>query len=376
MIIGVISDTHKDKKGAIPHIMEQFLKREVEMIIHCGDIVPKHISAELFGSLPVICALVDDQKNDPIFEEKRPQKWRFTREGERVIRLLDGAMVYVGHKMHVEFLRTSEEKFNQLLDDLRQKFDGLRMVFGGHLHFQTFKQGNLVSFINPGAVEGALGWGYEYAIIDTNTEQVCFSRILPTPDDRSTFSIGVISDSADISHRDSTFWSRLAKELQGRGVSIIIHCGNLALSDIGREELNNFVIRYAIRDDQRYEHGKKQKAGNIPGNWQVISEEHADEGAVVDINGYRFYVQLDLGLKFMAESEIGMNTKAMEIRRKYPETEFVLCGFTREALLVEGQQVTIINPGDVNTDRSFVVICLPRREVTFGHVPYDALPPV
>ena len=52
--------------------------------------------------------------------------------------------------------------------------------------------------------------------------------------------------------------------------------------------------------------------------------------------------------------------------------------FTKDAVNRQGSyvpsQVITINPGDVNTDRSFAVICLPRREITFGHVPYDALP--
>ncbi|MFA6294917.1 MAG: metallophosphoesterase family protein [Candidatus Paceibacterota bacterium] len=376
MIIGVISDTHNDRANAIPHIIRQFKKRGVEMIVHCGDIIPKHVSNELFGNLPVICALVDGQDNDPVFDGQRPSGWEFTRPNKRIVKLPDGTCIYVGHKRHSDFLRATEEEFSATLTDLRKANDGLRIVFGGHLHFQTFKQGQLVSFINPGAVEDALGWGYEYAIVDSITEEAVFSRVLPTKDNRETFSVGVISDSLDISHRDTKYWSCLADEFSKRDVSHIIHCGNLSLKDIARKELDKFTIHYAIRSDQRREHEKLVAASLIPDNWQVISLENLDEGAVVDINEYRFYVQLDLGLKFMTVSELGMDSIAMQIRRKHPETEFLLCGFTREALFVEGQQVITINPGDVNADRSFAVICLPRREITFGHVPHDALPPI
>ena len=373
MIAGVMSDSHSNKLG-IQYIIREFLKRKVEIVFHCGDIYPEHVSKELFGGLPVICAIVDQQKEDPVFGENRPDNWVFTRAGKRVIDLPDGTRIYLGHKKHVDFLRATEEEFSASLADLRQANDGLRMVFGGHLHFQTYKQGQLVSFINPGAVEDALGWGYEYAIVDTVTKQVLFSRILPTPDDRETFSVGVISDSLDISHRDGSFWTRLAKEFKDRGVSQIIHCGNIDLKDIGRLEMKDFTVHYAIRTDQQFDHAAIQKEPSTHPNWKVISEENLDEGAIVDINGYRFYIQLDLGLKFMTVSERGMDSIAMQIRRKYPQTEFVLCGFTREALYVEGQQVITINPGDINADRSFAVICLPRREITFGHVPYDALP--
>jgi predicted phosphodiesterase len=374
--IGVMSDTHSDKMGAIPHIIAEFKRREVDLVVHCGDIIPEHISKELFEGLPVICAIVDTQKEDPLFTTGCPDGWKFTRTGNRICELPDGMTVYVGHKMHMKFLKASEEEFNDTLTELRLKFDGLRMVFGGHLHFQTYKQGQLVSFINPGAVHGAIGWGYEFAVIDNEIEEVVFGRILPTPDDRSTFSIGVISDSLDITHRDATFWKRLADEFSRRDVSVIIHCGNLALSDIGRPELEKFVVRYAIRKDQEFDHRNLKKDGKIPANWQVISEIDLDTGAIVDINGYRFYVQLDLGLEFMTISELGMDSAAMKIRRKFPETEFLLCGFTREALLMEGQHVTIINPGDVGLGHSFVVVCLPRKEITFGHVPHDPLPPL
>jgi putative phosphoesterase len=374
MIIGVLSDTHGDSKNAIPHIVREFKKRGVQLIVHCGDIIPKHVSKDLFGGLPVICAFVDGQRDDPVFHQDRPEGWDITFPEKRIRTLPDGEVIYVGHKRHIDFLRKTTDQFSETLMDIRQQFDGLRYVFGGHMHFQTFKQGQLVSFINPGAVEEALGWGYEYAIVDTVSGQVIFSRILPTPDDRPVFSVGVISDSLDISHRDRAYWGHLAKEFGDRGVSHIIHCGNIAIEDIGRSELNGFSVHYAIRADQSSEYKKLKEKGMIPSNWSVVSEEHLDEGAVVDINGFRFYVQLDLGLKLMTISEGAMDSAAMQIRRKYPETEFVLCGFTREAIFVEGGQVLTINPGDTNADRSFAVICLPRREITFGNVGFDPLP--
>jgi predicted phosphodiesterase len=378
MKIGVMSDTHNDTGGALPYIIAEFKKRGVEGVIHCGDIIPQHVSRELFGNLPVICAIVKGQPDDPCFNEKCPDGWRFTRSDNRVVRLFDGGeLVYVGHKRHMDFLTGTEEKFNETLTNLRMEFDGLRMVFGGHLHFQTFMHGNLVNFINPGAVEpeGSIGWGYEFTIVDTENREVVFSRILPTPDDRQPWSIGVISDSLDVTHRDSTYWQKLAHEFRQRGVTNVIHCGNIAVSDIGHPDLTDgFTVHYAIRDNQKKEYAELKKTGKIPGNWKVISEENLDKGAEVVINGYHFFVQLDLGFDFMTISEHNMDSRAMKIRRENPETEFVLCGFTREALLVEGQQVITINPGNTNADRGFVVICLPRREITFGHVPYDPLP--
>ncbi len=377
MKVGVIGDTHGDEMAAVPHIIADFKRRGVEQIVHTGDIIPAHVSASMYGGLPVICALVDKQNGDHFFVENCPENWQFTRSEKRFATLLDGTKVYVGHKRPMDFLKASEEKFSETLADLRILDDGLRFVFGGHSHIQTLKQGHLVSLINPGAVEGAISRTYEYAVVDTKTQEIIFGRILPTVDIRPTWSLAVISDSFDISSRDANFWIRLASELKARDVSHIIHCGNLALEDIGRPELCDYTVHYAIRPDQSNAHSKLQKIeGRIPGNWKVIAETDLDNGAVVDINGYRFYVELDLGLEFMKISERGMDSMATEISRKYPETKFVLCGFTREALFVEGEHVTTINPGDTNKDRSFVVGCLPRNEWTFAHVPVDPLPPL
>ena len=70
MIIGVLSDTHNDKMNVLPYVMAEFKKRNVEMIVHCGDIEPKHLKPELFNNLPVICALTEalsiaSQNNPP-----------------------------------------------------------------------------------------------------------------------------------------------------------------------------------------------------------------------------------------------------------------------------------------------------------------------
>jgi putative phosphoesterase len=376
MKVLIISDTHKDKNGALEHIIRWAKERGVEAVIHCGDIIIEHVSSELFGGLPVYCALVDGQQEDPIFNEKCPHNWTFTRTGKRIVVLSDGTKVYVGHKKHMEFLRMSEDDFANSLADLRMEHDGLRYVFGGHLHFQTYQHGQLVSFINPGAVEDAIGWGYEFGIVDLDTQEVIFSRVLPIPDKRSDLSVGIITDSLDVSLRDSYYYERLQKEFKSRGVTHIIHCGNISIDDIGRPELTDFDVRFAIRNDQCFEYRKLKESGKIPPNWTVMSETDCNKGTVTVINGYRFFVQLNLGMELGSMNELHMDNAAMKIREDNPEIQFVLCGSMNGPLYFEGRQILVLNPGDTNTSRNFVVICLPRREITFGHVPYDPLPPI
>lgn len=248
------------------------------------------------------------------------------------------------------------------LETQRNQHDGLKLVFSGHTHHQIFAQTHLVNFINPGAVEASFN-GHEFAIVDTDRNETVFSRLEMTKSAIPTFSVGIISDSLRISDLDPGFWEKLAEEMFKRDARTIIHCGNIALKDVGRPELEKFTVFYNLRPDQA------GKIKSTPPNWQLISAEEP----VVEINGYRFYIKLDLGINLLEKTEIDMNTLCLKLRRRFSELDFMLCGFTRNALLVEQEQSCLINPGDIVRDRNFAVICLPRNEITFGHVPLDPL---
>jgi predicted phosphodiesterase len=362
MIMGILSDTHEDRMNALPHIIEEFKRREVEIIIHCGDIEPLHLKAELFGGLPVFCALIEEQQGRKEFEVP-PVGWIFTRPGQRIIKLGESLFAYLGHKRSFGFLKGSEIELDHMMHEIRSKSDWVRWLFSGHTHHQIYKQGHLTSFVNPGAVEDSFD-GYEFAVINTIDKEIVFCRIPQTSPVRPDFSVGVISDSLNISELDPGFWQKLSEEFRDRGVKYIIHCGNIIPSDIGRNELSSFQVFYNLRPDQKNERSA--------GNWHQISID----SPIVEIEGYKFYVQLDLGADLLEKSEIGMHKVCLDLRRKYPEISFVLCGFTNDAFLEEGQEVRIVNPGDILKDRNFAVICLPRTEITFGHVPVDPLPPL
>ena len=360
MFIGVLSDTHKDRMNALRAIIAEFKKRGVSFIVHCGDIAQDHLNAELFGGIPVVCALTEEQVDRFEFETP-PKNWTFTKPGQRIHQLNKYEMIYVGHKLSFEFLTGSEQQLNKKLNEIREKNDGVRWLFSGHTHHQIYKQSHLINFVNPGAVEDSFD-GYEFAVINTDNGEIVFGRIPTTNPIKPTFSVGVISDSLKISEMDPGFWEKLRKEFKDRGVEKIIHCGNISINDIGRPELAEFQVFYYLREDQE---SKKTFE-----NWTPISFANP----VVEINGYKFYVQLDLGAELLEKSEVDMHKLCLSLRRKYPEISFVLCGLTSDAFLEEGQQIRIVNPGDVLNDRNFAVICLPRTEITFGHVPVDPLP--
>lgn len=369
MKLGIVSDTHNDRANAFPHIIKQLKDRGVEVIVHCGDIITDHINPELFGNMEVFCALVEGQTESPEFEDfvkNPPPKWTFTQPGEQKrIVSVGGTLCYIGHKKSYDFLFSAEMEFGKNLDSLRKNFDGLRWVFAGHSHQQTFFRTLLVTYVNAGAVEGSFN-GHEFATVDTDTNEVVFCRIPETSSIETTFSIGIISDTLNISKRDTGFWAKLRKEFESRGVTHIIHCGNIALEDVGRPELEYFTVYYKLRKTRQIQIYQ----GQAPANWREIP----DAEPIVAINGRQFYVHSDLARIFLEESGAEMHRECLKILEAYPEVGFILYSGSDNAFLQEDQRAIIINPGNARASRSFFVLCSPRDEMTIGYVPVDPLP--
>lgn len=354
-----MSDTHQDKAKAIPHIIKEFKDRGVKLIIHCGDIDPKHLNAKLFGNLPVDCALVESQVGRKEFANL-PKGWRTTKPGDRILRVKN-IIYYLGHRRAYEFLAGSEAQLMDTLNLIRKDYDGTQWLFAGHTHHQTFAQGPLIDFINPGAVEGSYS-GYEFAILDTDADKVTFSRILKTNPVIEPFKIAVISDSLDVARRNPSFWDKLAEKLRSQKVRYIIHCGNMDTKKIPEKEFKDFTVYCNLRNDQEKPATK----------WKFKTEENP----VVEINGYKLCIQLNFGAELLSKSEFDMYKYSLEIRKKYPEVSFLLFGLTRSAFFEESEQLTFINPGDIEADQNYVVIELPRCEITFDHIPIDPLPKI
>lgn len=362
MILGILSDTHLDKMNAIPHIIAEFKKRGVELIIHCGDIIPEHLNEGLFGNLPVICALTEEQTGTQF--QIPPKDWSFTRPQDRVRQIGEYTKIYLGHKRFFELLRKTESDFMETLEKIRRDHDYVRWLFGGHTHRQVFTKNDTINCVNPGAVENSL-WGYEFAVIDTKAETTTFSRILPQKPKKKAFKVAVISDSRNISELNTKFWRDLKRRLKKQNVRNIIHCGNLATADIGIKELKDFNVYYNLRKDQ-------SNPAKVPENWKLINPECP----IVRINGYRFCVQHGLGRDLLFQSEMGMLGISLKLVEQYPAIEFILFGLTHQAFLEENEQVQILNPGDVVKDQSFAIIELPRNEITFSRILPEPLPPI
>ncbi len=361
MILGIISDTHDDKMNAIPHIMKEFIARKVETIVHCGDIDPKHLDPKLFANLPVDCALIEEQIQTPKFN-RAPNGWRFTKPGDRILQIDNYTKIYLGHKVAFKFMTGSEAELISILNLIRKDNDGVRYLFTGHTHHQIYKQDHLINFINPGAVENSYD-GYEFATLDTLSSKIVFSRILPTNPDIEPFKVGVISDSFNIAKLDPEFWETLASAFERQDIKHVIHCGNIDSKNIPEEEFERFEVYYYLRKDQR-------EPKTISKNWHLVEAKFP----VVEINGYRFCIQLELGADLLEKSEYDLFKLSLDLRKSFPEINFVLFGLTKDAFLEENEQLRFINPGDIVTDRSFATIELPQNEITFDHICTPSLP--
>jgi predicted phosphodiesterase len=249
------------------------------------------------------------------------------------------------------------------IDELRTAFDGLRWIFAGHTHHQIYVQTELVNFVNPGAICASIDGSHEFAILDTDTNELVFSRILRTKPVEPECSIGIISDSFHISKIDSNFWKKLSTELKRHNVTSVIHCGGIAAEDIGCKELHDFQVHYYSRN------ASDRKP---PSNWHAIDKNHP----LINVGGREFYLHTRLAQVLLEESEIDMHQECLKILENNPETSFILYGGTNNAFLGEGQRARIINLGDILSSRNFAVIKLPITEITFGHVPVPPLPPL
>ena len=387
MLIGACSDSHDimrypNTRLVIPKMIQNLKALGVDILNHSGDIEPEDINPELFGNLAVCLALTDEQVNrrrsqyHPRFDQPPPPNWDFSRPNDRVRLLVnpknsnDRIKIYNGHKRGFEYLTGSEEKFYQTLNLIRRDYDSVRVLLSGHTHRQTCLRTGLIDYFNFGGLmdaAGAIG-GYEYGYFDTQSKKVVFTRIPASNNDRrKPVNIGLIADSYKISLIDSQFWSKLAAEFKRNQVTHIIHFGNIAAEDIGMPVFNDFEVHYNLRPDQKAERDVKP-----PANWHLIPSEDSTTGPVVNIHDYGFLIQLNLGTKISQKSENDIHQLSRELELRYPGVNYVGFGF-HGAYMEEGEKRVFLDPGDVEKDRSFMILKLPLFELTFDQILRDTV---
>jgi len=139
MLIGLLADTHIPEAARVlpPQIAEVF--RDVDLILHAGDIYVPSVLDQLEHIAPVMAARGDDDSGE-ILRDKRV-KWKH-------ILSLEGHTLWLVHEMFYQRIVTPWRKGSTTM---RGKEDIPDIVVFGHDHCTIMQRRNDVLFINPGS---------------------------------------------------------------------------------------------------------------------------------------------------------------------------------------------------------------------------------
>lgn len=381
MFLGVLGDTHRISAEIIAQATLDMVNRGVDLFIHTGDIEINHCLPELFHHKPVVCALTRQQQFDHRFTFP-PAHWAFTKPGNNLVTMptnedrenaklrdsiasrlgianrivnVDGTAFYVGHERSYDVMLNAE-RFNEFIGLINLVYDGVRFVLTGHTHHQFLVQRNGVSWINPGSIDIGVSRDYEYAMVDTETGEIIFTRLPYAVSNFNPVTVGIISDVGNVSDRNEKFWEKLRQEFKRRDVSVVIIDGELLSRDIGRPEFFDFQVYYSPSLCQNNDH--------CP-NWHPILAEDP----IIEICGNNFLVKHSIGIDLDGRTEKEMIDLVRAESKKYRHIDIVVCGGIHNALFEEHDEVMIINSGDARNHEKFATVCFrPHTEVTFSEV--------
>ena len=381
MFLGVLGDTHKIPSEIIYQAALDMVNRGVDLFVHTGDIEINHCLPELFHHKPVVCALTRQQQFDHRFTFP-PFHWAFTKPGNNLVTMptnedrenanlrdsiasrlgianrivnVDGTAMYVGHERSYDVMLNAE-RFNEFIGLVNLVYDGVRFVFTGHTHHQFLVQRNGVSWVNPGSIDIGVSKDYEYALVDTETGEIIFTRLPYAVSNFHPVTVGIISDVGNVSDRDEKFWEKLRIEFKKRDVSVAIIDGDLLDRDLNRPELADFLVYYSPAPSQ---------VGKLAGNWRAVFPENP----IVEICGNNFLIQHSLGLDLDGKTEVEMIQLVRNESKKYKHVDLVVCGGIHNALFEEHDEVMIVNPGDARNHQKFATVCFrPHTEITFSGI--------
>ena len=131
MIVGVLSDTHiPSAVQSLPPVIFDIFK-DVELILHAGDIVELSVLDELKALAPV--EAVAGNMDDPEVHARLPQKKIMTLGRYRV------GMTHGKYKIDVQ------------REMIRKEFDAVDLIVYGHSHTPFWGQIDGVYFLHPGS---------------------------------------------------------------------------------------------------------------------------------------------------------------------------------------------------------------------------------
>lgn len=166
MLIAIISDTH-DNLNAIQLARDFFIRSEVKIVFHCGDLTDPTLVAHLDGHQVIFSngnMDISPERIRKALQELNPQNWAgFMYTG--VIHNARIACVHGNVTGQVEALIHSG------------KYD---YIFHGHTHQRRDEHYGKTRVINPGALGGKNSTPGSFCTLDLTTEEVIFYRVSAT----------------------------------------------------------------------------------------------------------------------------------------------------------------------------------------------------
>ncbi len=166
MIIGIISDTHDNAVNLLKAI-ELFNKKNVELVIHCGDWVSPFMPSFCKG---VKCKIIS------VFGNNEGDIYRFLNKNNNIEFHNKIAELELDNKKIAVYHGDSKPLLNSLVDS--EKYD---VVFSGHTHIPFVKNKGKTQHINPGStcgiVESKLNEKTTLAIYNTKTNKAEITNI-------------------------------------------------------------------------------------------------------------------------------------------------------------------------------------------------------
>jgi hypothetical protein len=139
MRIGLLSDTHIPEvaRGLPPQIAEAF--RDVDLVLHAGDIYAHRVLDELEGIAPVLAAEGDDDYGDTLTDERVKKKHVLKIEGQ--------TLWLIHERPYVHMLRSQQTGKPPAQD----RFDTPDIIVFGHEHRVALQRSGDVLYVNPGS---------------------------------------------------------------------------------------------------------------------------------------------------------------------------------------------------------------------------------
>lgn len=163
MIIGILADTHNHLDNT-RRALDIFKQRDVERIVHCGDITAPPV-IRLFEGWQVVFVFgnIDHDHADMMLAAK--QWLGIGMIGYTYTANWDGKHIAVIHGHEQDQL---DEMIHSGLYDY---------VFHGHTHLRRDERNGSTRVINPGAVGGKQKQSRSVCVLDTETDDVTFIEL-------------------------------------------------------------------------------------------------------------------------------------------------------------------------------------------------------